>query len=156
PPSISTRAGRATTGHEPRPPRPDARRAPASPTPAGRPAVGSASCRRSRDLRPRCRPRRGAARQPHARPDEHVAANGWAGRTRHGDGHRPQVIGADRRLERWVVEHRVSWLNDVFVWLSKIGAHGLVWIAIALVLAIVWRRPRILLLVVAAVIAADL
>src|SRR5262249_60371434 len=42
------------------------------------------------------------------------------------------------------------------VWRSQTGAPVPVWTATALVLAIVWRRPRILLPVVAAVIAADL
>ena len=31
------------------------------------------------------------------------------------------VIGLDHRLERWVVERRVSWLDQVFVWLSNMG-----------------------------------
>ena len=56
----------------------------------------------------------------------------------------------DHRLERWVVAHRVSWLNGVFEELSRIGAYGLVWLAIALALAVVWRRPTILVRVLIA------
>jgi undecaprenyl-diphosphatase len=66
------------------------------------------------------------------------------------------VIGLDRRLERWVVGHRVEWLNEVFVWLSRIGAFGLVWIGLAVVLALARRRPALLLLVVVADLFADL
>ena len=41
-------------------------------------------------------------------------------------------------------------LDHVFVWLSKIGTLGLVWIAIALALALLQRRPGLVLLVAAA------
>jgi undecaprenyl-diphosphatase len=54
-----------------------------------------------------------------------------------------------------VIHHRWHPLNDVFVWLSKIGSYGLVWLAIGLVLAIVWRRAAPFALVVLAVAAAD-
>ena len=66
------------------------------------------------------------------------------------------MIGLDRRLERWVVGHRVGWLNDVVVGLSRIGAWGLVWIVLALALAVAWRRPRLVLVVAAADLLADL
>ena len=49
-----------------------------------------------------------------------------------------------------MVHHRVGALDDVFVWLSRIGRLGLVWIGIALALALLRRRPVLLLLVVAA------
>ena len=62
----------------------------------------------------------------------------------------------DRRVERWVVHHRVRFLDHVFETLSRIGTLGAVWIAIALVLAVVWRRWGVLLLTVAAVAIADL
>ncbi|HET8607862.1 MAG TPA: phosphatase PAP2 family protein [Gaiellaceae bacterium] len=51
---------------------------------------------------------------------------------------------SDHGAERWIVEHRVDALDDVFVWLSRIGQTGAVWIAIALVLALLRRRPAIL------------
>ena len=66
------------------------------------------------------------------------------------------MIGLDHRLERWVVEHRVSWLDQVFVWLSKIGVFGWVFLVIALVAAVILRRPQVLLLTLAAAVAADL
>ena len=47
----------------------------------------------------------------------------------------------DRQLERWTVLHRVGWLNPVFEALSWVGGQGLVWLAIAAVLAVWWRRP---------------
>jgi undecaprenyl-diphosphatase len=54
-----------------------------------------------------------------------------------------------------VIHHRWHPLNDVFVWLSKIGTYGLVWLVIGLVLALVWRRVLPFGLVVLAVAAAD-
>ena len=44
----------------------------------------------------------------------------------------------------------------MFVWLSKIGTLGLVWVLIALALALLRRRPDLLLLVLAADAGADL
>jgi undecaprenyl-diphosphatase len=38
----------------------------------------------------------------------------------------------------------VDWLDHVFVALSRAGSAGLIWIVLALVLALVWRRPLIL------------
>jgi undecaprenyl-diphosphatase len=49
-----------------------------------------------------------------------------------------------------VVHHRAGWLNPVFVFLSWIGTDGLVWLVLALVLAIVWRRPAVFVQVAAA------
>ena len=60
------------------------------------------------------------------------------------------MISLDHRLERWVVEHRVSWLNDVFVWISNLGAWGWIFLVVALVTAIVLRRPQVFLLTLAA------
>jgi undecaprenyl-diphosphatase len=62
----------------------------------------------------------------------------------------------DRHLEGWIAAHRVSWLNGFFELLSRIGTLGLVWLAIALVLAVVWRWPRLFVVVLAADGAADL
>ena len=47
-------------------------------------------------------------------------------------------------------------LNWLFLGLSRIGTLGAVWLAIALVLALVWRRPWLLVPVFLAVIGADL
>ena len=52
--------------------------------------------------------------------------------------------------------HRVEWLDPVFVALSRIGTIGAVWIAIAVVAALVQRRPVVFMLVTAAVLVADL
>lgn len=60
------------------------------------------------------------------------------------------MISLDHRVERWVVEHRVSWLNDVFVWISNLGAWGWIFVVVALLAAYVLRRPQVLLLVLAA------
>jgi undecaprenyl-diphosphatase len=43
----------------------------------------------------------------------------------------------------------------VFVWVTRIGTWGLVFIAIGLVLALIWRRPWFLALLVAADLAAN-
>jgi len=51
-------------------------------------------------------------------------------------------------LERWVVLHRTHWLDELFVPLSHIGNSGLVWLIVAAVAALHWRRPSIFLFVV--------
>jgi undecaprenyl-diphosphatase len=51
----------------------------------------------------------------------------------------------DQHLERWTVHHRAGWLNPVFEALSWVGTQGLVWLAIAAVLAVSWRRPWLFL-----------
>ncbi|TML83645.1 MAG: phosphatase PAP2 family protein [Actinobacteria bacterium] len=66
------------------------------------------------------------------------------------------MTGLDRHLERFVVHHRVGGLDQVFVWLSKLGTLGLVWVLIALAVALLRRRPALLVLVVAADGTADL
>jgi undecaprenyl-diphosphatase len=66
------------------------------------------------------------------------------------------LIRLDRELERWVVHHRTGWLNPVFEGLSYIGSFGLVWLAIAAVCAVLWRRPVVLLSVLSATILGDL
>jgi undecaprenyl-diphosphatase len=66
------------------------------------------------------------------------------------------LISLDKRLEAWIVAHRTGWLDWLSIALSKIGTLGAVWIVIALVLAALWRRPWLLVAVVAADGAADL
>src|SRR2546430_463080 len=63
--------------------------------------------------------------------------------------------GLNRRLEHWILEHRVGPLNDVFVWLTRIGSWGAVWIALALVIALLRRRAQPLVLVALADAAAE-
>jgi undecaprenyl-diphosphatase len=53
----------------------------------------------------------------------------------------------DTRLERWVVNHRIGVLDDVFVALSRIGSQGAIWLLIAVLAALYWRRPAIFLYV---------
>jgi undecaprenyl-diphosphatase len=65
------------------------------------------------------------------------------------------VIAWDRHAEHWVVHHRWGPLDDVFVWLTKIGAHGLVWLVLGLALAVLRRRAFPFVLVLFAVAAAD-
>jgi undecaprenyl-diphosphatase len=62
----------------------------------------------------------------------------------------------EQHLEHWIVGHRVGWLNPFFIGLSWIGTFGAVWLAIAAVLALLWRRPAIFGTVLAADVAADL
>lgn len=62
----------------------------------------------------------------------------------------------ERHLEHWIVAHRVGWLDWLFIALSWVGTFGAVWIVIALALAVVWRRPSIIVLVVAAVVGGEL
>jgi undecaprenyl-diphosphatase len=62
----------------------------------------------------------------------------------------------ERHLEHWIVGLRVGWLDDVSIALSWIGTWGAVWLAIALVLAVSWRRPSVFVAVVVADAAAEL
>jgi undecaprenyl-diphosphatase len=66
------------------------------------------------------------------------------------------MISLDRHLERFVVLHRVGWLDWLFVGLSRIGTLGLVWIAIAALVTTLLRRPSVFVLTVCAVACADL
>jgi undecaprenyl-diphosphatase len=60
------------------------------------------------------------------------------------------VIGLDHRAEHWFVLHRVGAIDDLFVWLSRVGTFGAVWLVLAAAFALALRRPQLLLLVVAA------
>ncbi len=66
------------------------------------------------------------------------------------------MISPDRHLERWFVHHRTGWLNPLFEGLSYAGRLGLLWIGIALVFALLWRRWGVLVMTVLAVAVADL
>jgi len=67
------------------------------------------------------------------------------------------LLDLDRRLERWVVHHRGGGLLDhAFVWLTQSARVGLLWLAIGIVVALVRRRPGLLLPLVAADLIADL
>lgn len=62
----------------------------------------------------------------------------------------------ERHLEHWIVEHRVGWLDWFFIALSWIGTLGAVWIVLGLALAVMWRRPSIVVLTAAAVVGGEL
>ena len=62
----------------------------------------------------------------------------------------------ERHLEHWVVAQRLGWLNGFFIALSWIGSLGIVWLVIAAVLALLWRRPSIFVTVLLADVLADL
>ena len=64
--------------------------------------------------------------------------------------------GFDRELERWVVEHRAGWLDPIFVALTHVGSFGFVWLVLAAVAALAWRRPAVLAFVVTADVVAEL
>jgi len=66
------------------------------------------------------------------------------------------VVELDTRLERWIVEHRVHWLDDFFVALSHIGSYGMVWLLVAALAVLVWRRPAIFMYVLAGDLVAHL
>src|SRR5487761_1572215 len=63
--------------------------------------------------------------------------------------------GLNHRLERWIVERRWSPLVALFVWLTRYGAWGAVWLALAFALALLRRGPRLFALVLLADAAAD-
>jgi undecaprenyl-diphosphatase len=59
-------------------------------------------------------------------------------------------------VERWIVLHRTGWLDPVFEGLSYIGTWGAVWLAVAVVLALLRGRPWIVLWVAIADLSANL
>ena len=62
----------------------------------------------------------------------------------------------DRELERWVVEHRVGFLDPVAESLSHVGRWSLVWLALALGLAFSRRRPAAFVAVAASAVLSSL
>jgi undecaprenyl-diphosphatase len=65
------------------------------------------------------------------------------------------LTGWDRHAERWIVHHRWPPLDDVFVWLTRLGTHGLVWFALGLAVALRRRSVWPFAVVALAVLAAD-
>ena len=49
----------------------------------------------------------------------------------------------DRHLERWVVGHRLGFLDPLFEGLTYAGSYGALWLVMAVVLALLLRRPEI-------------
>jgi undecaprenyl-diphosphatase len=62
----------------------------------------------------------------------------------------------ERHLEHWIVGRRFSWLDWLFIDLSWIGSLGAIWLAIAALLMVLWRRPSIFVTVLVAVAGSDL
>ena len=54
-----------------------------------------------------------------------------------------------------MVHHRWHPLDDVFVWLSKLGGYALIWLGLGLALSLLWRRATPVVLVLLADAAAD-
>ena len=54
-----------------------------------------------------------------------------------------------------MVHHRWHPLDDIFVWLSKLGGYGLIWLGLGLAVSLVWRRATPFVLVLLADAAAD-
>lgn len=65
------------------------------------------------------------------------------------------MLGWDRRLESWIAGHRVGALDPVFRWLTYIGIDGIVWLAVAAVVAVIARRWQVLALVAVADLVAQ-
>jgi undecaprenyl-diphosphatase len=60
----------------------------------------------------------------------------------------PLASWGDERLSRWIVAHRVGVLDHLFAALSRAGTASLIWVALALALALMTRRPLVLTTVV--------
>ena len=60
------------------------------------------------------------------------------------------MLGWDKHLERWQVGHRAGFLDPIFKGLTYAGTDGALWLAIALVAALVWWRPRLFAFTLAA------
>ena len=55
-----------------------------------------------------------------------------------------------------MIQHRWPPLDEPFIWLTRVGTAGAVWLALALVLAVAWRRPLLFVAVGLADAVADL
>jgi undecaprenyl-diphosphatase len=53
------------------------------------------------------------------------------------------VVAWDKHLERWQVAHRAGFLDPIFKGLTYAGTDGALWLALAVVAALVCRRPRL-------------
>ena len=53
------------------------------------------------------------------------------------------MVGWDKHLERWQVAHRAGVLDPVFKALTYAGVDGALWLVLAALLALAWRRPGI-------------
>jgi len=53
------------------------------------------------------------------------------------------VLGWDKHLERWQAAHRAGFLDPIFKALTYAGTDGALWLALALVAALAYRRSRL-------------
>jgi undecaprenyl-diphosphatase len=53
------------------------------------------------------------------------------------------VVGWDEELERWQAAHRAGVLDPVFEGLTYAGTYGLLWLGLAALAALGWRRPQV-------------
>jgi undecaprenyl-diphosphatase len=53
------------------------------------------------------------------------------------------VVGWDEELERWQAAHRAGVLDPVFEGLTYAGTYGLLWLGLAALAALCWRRPQV-------------
>src|SRR6185436_3375785 len=51
------------------------------------------------------------------------------------------LIRLDHHLQRWVVHHRVGWLNPLVVDFTRIATDGLLFVLVGVVLAVLWGGP---------------
>ena len=65
------------------------------------------------------------------------------------------MVTWDRQLEDWIVDHRIDVLDPLAQGLTYAGVSAAIWLVLAAALAIVQRRPRILLYTVAAALTAS-
>ena len=54
------------------------------------------------------------------------------------------------------MHNRAGWLNPIFEGITYAGTQGLIWVVFAAILALSWRRPSVLVLVVLSAVVADL
>jgi undecaprenyl-diphosphatase len=53
------------------------------------------------------------------------------------------LLGWDRELDRWVVGHRVGFLDPVAQGLTYVGTYGIVWLVVALAVALLRGRGAV-------------
>ena len=66
------------------------------------------------------------------------------------------MLSWDRRVEDWVVAHRVGLLDPLAQGLTYVGTYGAVWLAIAVALALARRRADVFVWTLTAAVVASL
>jgi undecaprenyl-diphosphatase len=65
------------------------------------------------------------------------------------------LLVVDRHVGRWVVQHRSEPFDTIFVWLSRAGTSGLIWVVISIVVGLAYRRYPLFGLTLLTVVVAD-